>query len=331
MPLFFMISGMLIAGSLRKKGLSSYLTARLNTIFYPLLVWGFLQISIYLLTERFTHNGITPEYYVYLIFDPRLTGHFWYLNALFWIGVIFALMKAKLKIKPFLHLFIGLVLFCISSYIHTQNIRAGVLTDICEYYVFFALGDLISDFALRSNNVGRYSSPKVFMPLFIVFLAVQYYCTKINLNPGNGIKMDEHFVEFNRPGLYMLEALTGVALSLNVSFLLQKYQTLNFLRVVGYHSLYIYCANIIALTFVRTIFLNVLHVHNVLLIFLPVWAAGILLPIIFYNFSLRYNLWWLFSFKIPGKQVAYLQKNNIFSPRFKPMQAGQADGDPVEK
>jgi fucose 4-O-acetylase-like acetyltransferase len=310
MPLFFIVSGLLVAKSLNKKGLSAYIGDRTNNILYPLFIWGFLQITLQILTARFTHNNVQPISYLNLIINPRETGHFWYLNALFCIGVIYAFLKAKLKLTPLMQVILGLVFFSISAYIHVYNRNAGFLTDVFEYYFFFALGDLISNVMLAEKNIQRFSSWKIFFPLLALFLTIQYFFTQINLKPTTeGI----NYVEHKLPFFFLIEALVGCTISVNFSFLLQKYRALTFLRIVGFHSLFIYCMQIIVMTIARTIFMNIFKITYVPALFGLVWSSGIVLPIFFYNFCLRYNLWWLYTFRKPERQVEYLRITNIFS------------------
>src|ERR1700743_3151841 len=54
MPLFFIVSGLMIGKSLNKKGLRAYINDRTNNILYPLFIWGILQITLQILTARFT-------------------------------------------------------------------------------------------------------------------------------------------------------------------------------------------------------------------------------------------------------------------------------------
>ncbi|MDB5004479.1 MAG: acyltransferase [Mucilaginibacter sp.] len=301
MPLFFIISGIFISSSLKRKGLDGYVSYRSDTILYPLFVWGFIEISFQLLTNRFTHNGITAMNYLNLFFDARKTGHFWYLNTLFYIGVIYAFFKAKLKVKPLQHLLLGILLYIVSAYIHLNDLWAGSLTDICEYYIFFSIGDLISNTALDEKNVARFSSFKLFFPLLAVFLFLQYRFAQYNLHGGSeGIL----FVEHKMPAFFLLEALVGCTISINFSFLLQKYNALNFLRVIGFHSLYIYCMQIIVMTIARVILVNVLKITYVPVLILVIWTGGIFIPIVFYNFCLRHNLWWFFTYKKPKQKKA---------------------------
>jgi len=310
MPLFFIVSGLLVGRSLNKKGLRNYIGDRTNNILYPLFIWGILQITLQILTSRFTHNTVKPISYLNLIINPRETGHFWYLNALFCIGVIYAFLKAKLKLTPILQVILGLIFFSASAYIHIHDINFGFLTDVFEYYVFFALGDLISNVMLAEKNIQKFSSWKIFFPLLALFLTIQYFFTQINLKPTpDGI----NYVEHKLPFFFLVEALVGCTISVNFSFLLQKYKALTFLRIVGFHSLFIYCMQIITMTIARTVVVTALHITYVPAVIMLVWSSGIILPIFFYNFCLKYNLWWLYTYKKPERQVQYMRNTNIFS------------------
>ena len=309
MPLFFIVSGLLVGKSLNKKGAGGYIGDRINNILYPLFVWGTIQITIQLLATKYTNNGTTPLNYLYLITDPRQNGHFWYLNALFFIGCYYALLKSKLKVTPVAQLVFGFILYCASAYFKLNGLNFGFLNDICEYYFFFALGDVISKIMLAEGNIERFSSWKIFLPLIIAFGFVQYYFTRDNIRVTDfGIQ----YTEYRHPFLFLFEALLGCVTSVSFSFLLQKYKAFTFFRIVGYHSLFVYCMQIIVMSLARIVCMNVLHIYYVPALVLIVWTSGIVLPIFFYNFCLKYNLWWLYTYKKPVKQVEYMKASNIF-------------------
>jgi fucose 4-O-acetylase-like acetyltransferase len=304
MPLFFIISGIFISGGLKKKGLNGYVTYRADTVLYPLLVWGFIEVTLQLLTGRFTGNTSSPMNYINLIIDARKTGHFWYLNALFFIAVFYAFFKSYVRFRPWQQLVFGLALYFISSYIHIHSINAGSLTDICEFYIFFAIGDVISNLVLSERNFNRFASLKVFFPLLVVFLFLQYRFANYNLHGGSeGI----NFVEHKMPFFFLLEALVGCTISMNFSFMLQKYNLLKFLRVIGFHSLYIYCMQIIVMTAARIVLVNFCKIHNVPVLITAVWGAGIFIPIVFYNFCIEHKMWWFFSYKRPKQTVVVVE------------------------
>jgi len=239
--------------------------------------------------------------YVYLLIDARKTGHFWYLNSLFFIAIIYAFFKGYLRIKAWQQLMLGVILYFVSSYIHLNNLNAGSLTDICEFYLFFAIGDVISNLVLSEKNFNRFASFKIFFPLLVVFLILQHRFADYNLHGGaEGI----NFVEHKMPFFFLLEALVGCTISMNFSFLLQKYNKLRFLRVIGFHSLYIYCMQIIVMTVARVVLVNVLKITFVPVLVAGIWSCGIIVPMIFYNFCMKHRIWWLFTYKRPKEQVS---------------------------
>ena len=309
MPLFFIISGIFISSSLKKKKVQGYVADRVNTILYPLAIWGFIEVTFQLITSKYTNNGITAMNYLNLFVDARKTGHFWYLNTLFFIGVIYAILKAKLHLKPIVQVGLGLIMYCFSSYIHLNNLNAALFTDICEFYIFFALGDLMSNIILKKENVDRFSSLKIFFPLFAVFLVMQYQFAEYNMHGGTeGI----NYVEHKMPFFFLIEALIGCAISINVSFLLQKYNLFKFLRVIGFHSLFIYCMQIIVMTMSRVVMVNILNITHVPSLIIVIWVAGIVLPMLFYNICMHYNVWWLFTYKKPVyQQIVYAPPTDL--------------------
>ena len=317
MPLFFIVSGLIVAKSLNKKGFTTYVTDRVNNIFYPLVIWGCIQVTLQILMARYTHNGFTAVDYLNLIIAPRRTGIFWYLNALFCIGVIYAFLKIKLKVSNIAQVALGLLFYAMSYFVRAYN--AGAIVDILEYYFFFALGDLLSALMLNKENMQRFTTWKVAVPLLILFLGLQFYATQINLlaTPA-GMRN----VEVNMPALFMVQALIGCCLSICFSFFLQKYQLLTFLRVVGFHSLFIYCVQIIVMTLVRTVSMSFLHITNVPALIIILWASGIVLPIFFYNFCLRYNLWWLYTYRKPTRHIEYIKTAKLFN--LKPLRMQKA-------
>ncbi|MES2703007.1 MAG: acyltransferase [Bacteroidota bacterium] len=315
MPLFFIVSGLLVGRSLQSKGLNRYIGDRANNILYPLLIWGIIEITMQIVSAKlspFSANGhVSPTKYVQLLTDPRETGHFWYLNALFCIGVIYAFVRQVLKLGHIAQLSVGLALFCVSSNIHLHDLKAGLFTDVFQFYIFFAIGDFLSDVLLNEQVRQRLSRWVVFIPLGIAFLVMQYFFAQINLRPSaEGI----NFVEHKMPFFYLIEALVGCAFSMSVSFMLQKYGKATWLRVIGYHSLFIYCMQMIVMDLTRIAFNRVLHISYPPALVLAVWAGGIILPIFIYNFCLKYRLWWLYTYKRPKRQVEYLRTANIFSP-----------------
>src|ERR1700742_1514358 len=131
MPLFFIISGLLVGRSLNKKGLNNYIGDRTNNILYPLMIWGAIQITLQIIAAKFTnftlHDDVGAITYLNLLLDPRQIGQFWYLNALFCIGVIYATIRSTFKVKPIYNVVFGLLLYGIAGYLNGNLIHIGFL------------------------------------------------------------------------------------------------------------------------------------------------------------------------------------------------------------
>ncbi|MEO6669143.1 MAG: acyltransferase [Ferruginibacter sp.] len=308
MPLFFIASGIFVSGSLAKRGLGAYSKNRVQSILWPLMVWGFIQISLQIIFGAYglTNSDTHADSYLYLLIDPRRTGQFWYLNALFFVGIIYSFLKMVFKVKLWQQFVIGIGLYSFAAYIHSTTIDIGFAIDICQYYVFFAVGDAISGFMLKEKTAQVFTSWKTIIPLLTAFIVIQYFFTKINLEKG-----DNYFVEHHMPVFFILVALVGCAISIAFSFTLKKQQSLLFLRVVGYNSVHIYCMQIIAMSVTRLILMKVLHFTYVPGLVLITLTGGVLLPMIFYNIALRLNMWWLFSLKKPEDEIQFLAEQKL--------------------
>jgi predicted cation transporter len=115
----------------------------------------------------------------------------------------------------------------------------------------------------------------------------------------------DYFVEHNQPFFFLIVALVGCTISINFSFLLQRFALFKFLRIVGFHSLFIYCLQIIAMAMVRLVLIKGLHIVYAPVLVPIVWTMGILLPMIFYNICLRLHMWWLFTYQKPENEINF--------------------------
>jgi uncharacterized membrane protein len=107
------------------------------------------------------------------------------------------------------------------------------------------------------------------------------------------------------PLFYLIVALVGCALSMNISFILSKLKQLKFLTTIGFHSIHIYCMQIIAMAGTRIILLKYFKMDDIPLLTCLILFAGILLPILAYKMLISMNAWWLFTLQkpsIPTKQ-----------------------------
>ena len=292
MPLFFIVSGIFFGASLMRKGVGGYVNNRFRTIFYPLLIWGSIQVTLQLIFAGYVNAERFPIDYLNLIIDPRKIEQFWYLNALFFVSVLYATMTWYAKFKPVQQLVLGLAFYCVAGWCYANNVQIGFLIDVLFFYVFFAIGDIVSDLIINGKNYKLLSSYRTMLLLLPAFIALQHYFTRLNLMNG-----DDYYVQFRRPDLYIITALIGGAFVMNVSFVLQKLNVFRFLRVLGYHSLYIYVMHLMITAGMRVLMVQVLGIENIPAVMSVSIAAGVVLPIVLYNLAERSGMWWLFTMK----------------------------------
>lgn len=290
MPLFFITSGIFLSSSLEKKGLKAYNFSRFQNILYPMFIWGILQISIQIVFTGYTNYSHQSLDFIWLIFDPRRTGQFWYLHTLFFVGMLYAFLTIKFRFTSTMQIPIGIVMYVTLAIIRQNGIYLGFVMDILQYYVFFALGDLISTTIRKKENSRYFASAVLFLILLPIFCLVQYNFAAINIEQGSN-----YYIEHNMPLFFVVIALVGCALSINISFLLGKYNLAGYLRIIGYHSIHIYCMQIILMAATRTILLKTFDNIPAPMVFLLIIVAGLMLPILSYNALMRLDCWWLFA------------------------------------
>jgi len=83
-----------------------------------------------------------------------------------------------------------------------------------------------------------------------------------------------------------------------LAFRMQIWNVLSFLRIIGYHSLYIYVTHVFVAGLVRLSLTKFFGIHNPFILLLSGIFFGVTIPIMFYNLLvLDGPLWFLFSFK----------------------------------
>jgi fucose 4-O-acetylase-like acetyltransferase len=268
------------------------------------MVWGSIQITLQLLFSGYANADREPMNYLHLIIDPRKIEQFWYLNALFFVSVLYALVHWYGKVKPWQQLILGVILYAASGYCHIHDIQIGFLSDVLFFYLFFAVGHVFSDMVLNTKNHTILFSWRTTLIALPVFVLVQHYFTYLNL-----LHQDDYYVQFQQPAIFAVAALVGGAFVIQVSFLLQKLNILRFLRVIGYHSLYIYVMHLMITAATRGLMLNLFDIQNIPVLMIVSVTVGIILPVILYNIAERAGAWWLFSLKKPDTTAGHKPKD----------------------
>jgi fucose 4-O-acetylase-like acetyltransferase len=295
MPLFFIISGIFVSASLKKRGIKNFIETKARTILYPYFLWACLQITLQIFFSKYTNGHSTPQNYLYLLYLPRQVDQFWYLYALFNVAVLYVIVKEKLKTKAVQNIVLGVLVFYISDFAHQKTLDLGFVGDILHYYLFFAIGDAISRYMSDRNNFKYFESWKSLLLLLLPFIMAQVYFLKVNIGNSNIEKYE--YVEYFQPIMYVLIALTGCAFIINLTFVLQKLKLkiLVWLPELGRHSLYIYVAHVIVFASVRVLLRKVFGINDVPLLMIACIAMGLIVPVMLYKLAVKLNMRWLFT------------------------------------
>lgn len=293
MPLFFILSGIFINASMTKRPLGKLVFIKFENLLYPYLIWTFLQVSLQILFSHYTNSNRGLIDYTYILYQPRNLDQFWYLPALFNTTVLYMLVKAKLKPPAWIQLAMGLVLYFVAPYF--QGI--SMISDWMEFYLFFALGDAISVFFFKRSTQDFLKNPLTLLVISPVFILAQLWYL---------MKEEGYYLnELAGRAEFLLIALTGCFSMFVLSFRLQSWNILSFLRVLGFHSLYIYVMHIFVAALIRIAFTNLLHIHNPFILLFSGIAFGVTVPVVFYNFFIREGiLWFLFSLRKTEPKVS---------------------------
>lgn len=294
MPLFFIVSGVFISGSLAKRGFASFFGNKTRTILYPYFLWGFIQIALQIVFSAYANSDKSWDHLLFLFYQPREVEQFWYLLALFNVSVIYAAFRSFTKLKPHQHLSIGLLLYLVSALFAQYKIEAGFISDIFHYYVYLALGDVLSRTIRSSEWSEKLASWKTTLLLLLPFIVAQYAFLVINMNM-NHVVGKYLYVEYHLPFLYLLISLTGCLFIVSLSAVLDRYNMLRWLRYTGRHSLYIYVMHVIVFAGFRVMLIRIFHVTDIRLLLFGCIVAGVSIPLLFYKFCEKRGLQFLFT------------------------------------
>jgi uncharacterized membrane protein YcfT len=198
--------------------------------------------------------------------------------------MVFIFFKTKVKPKIKTHLLIGLALYLAAPFLNDISMMSNWM----RFYLFFVIGDAVSEIVFRKSVQRQLKKPLTFLIFLPIFVIVQI----VYLHNNVGVKaMETTIATFQGDyNLYMLNevnflftSLIGCTTLIILAFLLERWNRLSFLRILGYHSLYIYIAHVIVVGFIRFLFTQVFHINDYLIILITAITSGVTIPIILYN------------------------------------------------
>lgn len=288
LPLFFILSGIFLNASLKKRTIKQFIENKFEVLLYPYFVWAALQITIQIATSSFTNANRSWVDYTYLFYQPRELDQFWYLPALFNVTMIYLFVKKYLKPPVVVQYLIGLFFYFLSP--HVQEI--SILSDWMLYYFFFAIGDSISSLFFKTSWQKVFQNPYTLLAVTPLFVGSQMYFLSQNLDSASA----DMIVQTK----FIVIALIGCVSMFVLAFRVQALNIFPFLRVFGYHSLYIYIMHVMITAFVRIVLTTFFGIHNAEILLITGMAIGVTFSIAIYNLFIRNGIaWFLFTYKKP--------------------------------
>ena len=327
-PLFFFVSGIFFGVTLKKLSTSKFITIKFENLLYPYLVWSFIQITAQILLSDYTNSNRTVSDYLYIFYQPRMLDQFYYLPALFNVTMVCLIIKKYIRPNAVMHLLIA-GLFYMAAH---QFEKISIIADWMIFYMFFAIGDVLSNYFFRSSFQNVFSKLSSFLIVLPIFAAVQFVYLKLDIGQsvisnadGSPAPVLSPLELFFDKLIFLGIVLVGCFTVMTLSFQLQKWKVLSYLRVIGYHSLHIYVMHVLIIGFVRVVMKNVLNIYDPIALLMGCIVVGVITPILFYNLVVRTKWgWFLFHFRkpaaettttaIPVKQVAPTESNVNLKP-----------------
>ncbi len=289
MPLFFILSGVFVRRSLQKKGFLKFSGDRLKSLMYPYIIWALIYVSIQVMISNYTNSSRELIDYTYILYRPRYLDHLWFFYILFAISISYMLTYKLVKGNLTLIVVIAFVLYTIKPYFEQFSTALmgkaadslEILKEIMNYFIFYSIGDIMAS-GLKSE---RFKKTFVSIPLVLFLLTFFSIGQYFLLNNDNIHRVPFAFI-----------AISGSLFTIALGMLYGHKRIFSVLRVIGFHSMYIFILHLMVCSGIRIIFSHLLKNTNPFLLIFLETTMGILLPIIFFNTTKKY-LSFLFHLK----------------------------------
>ncbi len=282
MPLFFLLAGLFVEGSLQKRGAAEYLKDKLLKIAYPYFIWSILQMSVEVMFSSQTQKGAGFSDMLAIVYRPW--GQFWFVYALLLMHLVFTLVSKAGKFSmPLLYL-VSLALF-----FKPLRFDEMALLGFSTHFLFFVLGIQLRRWLADENGL---SLPLwAILALFATLLGSGYFVFKNLLEP-------KRILSLAHPFYVLYFSAVGIAACVSLSKYLAAKGALIFLKTLGVYSLQIYLVHMLAGAGTRLVLQTVFHAQNWILHILLGVTAALVIPIALQKISETINFPYLFELKI---------------------------------
>lgn len=281
MPLFFFLAGIFFDESITKRGVSGVIWSKVETLFYPYVIWSLIQGSVEVALARYTNGSETVADVLSLLWEPR--AQFWFLYALFQIFIVSSIfLSFKSRWISYSFVAIGTVLFWLGSSEHL-----GPFIHASRMLIFFVLGVLF----FRLGGLLVNWSVRMLVFTLVVFIAAEYFYHQVyNLSYAD------------RSPFSLALACGGIVATIALANSLSGTFNKAF-AYLGRMSMYIYLMHILAASGMRVILMKTCPDAPISIHIAAGLVAGIFVPLVIGRLCERFGL--MFLFKMPRRSKDY--------------------------
>lgn len=287
MPVFFIISGVFLAGSLQKKARVDVAKTRAATLLYPYLLWALLITLMQISFRSVTNSQRYWTDMAHIITQPRQVDQMWYLLALFNTSILYLLLSNLFKQKyAITNIAVGLVLHIISFYVQSYSL----ISDMFYFYFYFSIGGYFSYIFLNRERRNELLASKNFKWVLPLFFVGQWFWF---IHKDEEQLYDLIFVVINLIACYTVYL---------TAYRIAKTSKNEWLAFIGKHSLYIYILHVPFAAVMRALILHLNYNTTPWIVLVFCLLFGLLAPIVMINVFRNWGIEKLFS--LQNKKLA---------------------------
>jgi fucose 4-O-acetylase-like acetyltransferase len=259
MPLFFFLSGLFFYKSFSKNGGAKLIFSKVDTVFYPYVIWSLLQGSVQVLLSNYTNGNVTLVKVFSVLWSPG--AQFWFLYALFAIFILSSVVYSLISKR-----FTLLIFICsVALYLYPVFLPQGfIFRFISSNFVFFVLGIIFT------------------MYLKTVYFTSWLTCLSLALSFMFGQWLFHGYLSYgymDKGVESLLLACISIAFVVSISLLLSR-SNFKYLAYIGSSSMGIYLMHIFAASGSRVILSKALKVDSVAIHLVIGCLMGVVAPLI---------------------------------------------------
>ena len=262
MPLFFFLSGIFFIPSLNKYGRRRLILDKMDTVFYPYVIWSLIQGVIEVFLSRYKTAKTSMVDVLSLLWQPR--AQFWFLYVLLLIFIVMALCyRERRGIISWI-----LPLALVGAWALRFHVAMPFPIDfLATYLIYFYIGTTTPRWLSQIQQHAGLAS--IFSALIFSTLAWVYH-----------IKLGHVFSD---PSLLALPlAVSGIGLVCSLSVMISKraHQTTTWIKRIGIYSMPIYLMHILAGSGVRIVLSKFMYIDDATVHIVLGTVIGIALPLV---------------------------------------------------